>query len=228
MVCLVNVKSMNRIISSIFQRFNLEWKKAPSSFLHKQLDITRADISVSFGPRNSRRREYAAGTLTGSFASSYYEALRSTLDIDIVIAPTREQLACLVDYLQKHDYYADHDAAFQAYREQSMFNALDNETGWKIDFIFRTSRPYSQEAFRRRKAITFEGLPFFVATAEDVILSKLEWAKMGESHRQLEDAATVLKKQRQTLDRQYLVHWVASLGLEKEFETARRLSGLQR
>lgn len=165
--------------------------------------------------------------LTGSFASSYYEAFRSTLDIDIVIAPTSEQLARLIYYLQEHDYYADHDAAFQAFRECSMFNALDNETGWKIDFIFRKSRPYSQEEFQRRTAITFEGMRFFVATAEDVIISKLEWAKMGESHRQLEDAATVLKKQWHTLDRNYLAHWVARLELKTEFEKACGLSGLE-
>ena len=42
MVCFVNVKSVDRIIYSIFHRFNLEWKIAPSKFLHMLLDITRA------------------------------------------------------------------------------------------------------------------------------------------------------------------------------------------
>jgi len=42
MVCFVNVKSVDRIIFSIFNRFNLEWKyNAPSELLHKQLDGTR-------------------------------------------------------------------------------------------------------------------------------------------------------------------------------------------
>lgn len=40
MVCLVNVQSVNRIIYSIFQRFNLESKPVPSTYLHKQIDIT--------------------------------------------------------------------------------------------------------------------------------------------------------------------------------------------
>ena len=40
-MCFVNVvKSVDRVIHSIFQRFNLEWKPAPSAFLHKQLDVT--------------------------------------------------------------------------------------------------------------------------------------------------------------------------------------------
>ena len=41
MVCFVNVHSVDRIIFSIFSRFNREiGKPAPSEFLHKQLDIT--------------------------------------------------------------------------------------------------------------------------------------------------------------------------------------------
>jgi transposase-like protein len=51
MVCIVNVKSVDRIIYSIFQCFNLEWKTAPSEFLHKQLDVTPSDCSI-FSPRN--------------------------------------------------------------------------------------------------------------------------------------------------------------------------------
>jgi hypothetical protein len=165
--------------------------------------------------------------LTGSFASSYYEALRSTQDIDIVIAPTLEQLRHLVHVLQEQDYYADPDASSQAFHELSMFNVLDNKTGWKIDFIFRKSRPFSLEEFRRRRATNFEGVSLFVATAEDVVLAKLEWAKMGESHRQLEDAAMVIKKQRSTLDFEYLSRWAIDLQIQDEFTHARQLAGLE-
>ena len=41
MVCFVNLESVDRIICSIFQRFNLEWENPhPRANLHKQLDIT--------------------------------------------------------------------------------------------------------------------------------------------------------------------------------------------
>jgi transposase-like protein len=39
MVCFVNVQSVDRIIYSIFQKFNLDGKHAPSAYLHK-LDDT--------------------------------------------------------------------------------------------------------------------------------------------------------------------------------------------
>jgi hypothetical protein len=165
--------------------------------------------------------------LTGSFASSYYEALRATQDIDVVIAPTAEQLQKLIQHLQGQDYYADSHAAVPAYREQSMFNVFDNQTGWKIDFIFLKSRPFSQEEFRRRKATTFQGVPLFVATAEDVALAKLEWAKIGESTRQIDDVAALLKKQRGNLDIPYIEAWVKQLALNSQWEKAQRMAMLE-
>jgi hypothetical protein len=51
----------------------------------------------------------------------------------------------------------------------------------------------------------------FVASVEDVIVSKLEWAKMGESARQIEDVAAVFKKQHAAVNRPYIEKWVAEL-----------------
>jgi transposase-like protein len=42
MVCFVNLESVDRIIYSIFQRFNLEWERPhPQPNLLKQLDVTQ-------------------------------------------------------------------------------------------------------------------------------------------------------------------------------------------
>ena len=46
-VCFVNVKSVDRIIYSIFHRFDLEWKIASSKFLHKLLDITWTTLGLA-------------------------------------------------------------------------------------------------------------------------------------------------------------------------------------
>jgi hypothetical protein len=50
---------------------------------------------------------------------------------------------------------------------------------------------------------------------------------MGESHRQLEDAAMVIKKQRSTLDFEYLSRWAIDLQIQDEFTHARQLAGLE-
>jgi hypothetical protein len=112
--------------------------------------------------------------LTGSFASAHHGAPRSTLDIDIVIAANPAQLQTFVRSLPSSEYYSDLDAALEAHKRQSLFNVIDLATGWKIDLIIRKSRAFSLEEFDRRQLITVQGLPIFVASAEDVVIAKLE------------------------------------------------------
>ncbi|HYL13449.1 MAG TPA: hypothetical protein VEV41_10450 [Terriglobales bacterium] len=163
--------------------------------------------------------------LSGSFASAYYGAPRSTQDIDLVIEATVRQLRAFVRDLPSTEYYADLEAALDAHRGQSLFNVIDLATGWKIDLIIRKSRAFSEEEFRRRQRVSLQGLPLFVASVEDIVISKLEWAKLAESRRQIEDVAAVLRMQGKTLDMSYVEKWIRDLGLQKEWRDARAAVG---
>ena len=100
-------------------------------------------------------------------------------------------------------------------KRQSLFNVIDLATGWKIDFIIRKSRAFSEEEFRRRRPVDLEGNSLFVATAEDVVIAKLEWSKLAQSQRQIEDVAAILRVRGDSLDRAYLEKWIAELGVEQ-------------
>lgn len=165
--------------------------------------------------------------ITGSIAASYYGLTRATQDLDIVISASPEKLKTLIRLLPKEEYYAELEDALDAYRHQSMFNVLDTNRGWKIDFILQKSAPFYQQAFGRRKAVTFEGVPTSMITGEDLILSKLEWSKLGESERQIKDAAVVLQKRARELDRTYIEKWVRELGLVSQWDRARQSAGLE-
>lgn len=56
---------------------------------------------------------------------------------------------------------------------------------------------------------------FNMESPEDVILTKLEWYKMGGgvSERQWGDILGVLKVQRQKVDLEYLRHWATEIGV---------------
>jgi hypothetical protein len=164
--------------------------------------------------------------LTGSFASNLYGTGRATQDIDLVISATPDQMAPFLNSLAKSDYYFDLDAAKDAARRRSMFNVLDMSSGWKIDLIFQKLGPYHQQAFQRRIPAEIEGVPVVAATAEDLIISKLDWARMGESSRQIQDVASVLKIQRRKLDDAYIERWVAELGLGAQWSEARQLADM--
>lgn len=71
--------------------------------------------------------------LTGSVASGYHGAGRATMDIDLVIDPLPDHLDAFVHAMQASGMYASDVAARGALADQSMFNVIDPESGWKVD-----------------------------------------------------------------------------------------------
>lgn len=161
--------------------------------------------------------------VTGSLASSHHGRPRTTDDADLVIEPTRESLERLVGALSEAGFYADADRARDALRDRRQFNVIDTQTAFKVDLIVRKERPFSQAEFsRRQRSELVPGLPVSLATAEDTIVAKLEWArKAGESEKQLKDVSGVLDV-RKDLDRDYIARWARELGVLDLWE---RVSG---
>lgn len=164
--------------------------------------------------------------LTGSFASAYYGAPRATQDLDFVVEATPAQLRAFVQSLPVDQYYSDLEAALEAHRAESMFNLIDLSTGWKIDLIIRKSRLFSREEFHRRVRVDLQGVSLFVPSTEDIVIAKLEWSKLAQSQRQIEDVAAILRARRETLDRPYLQKWIRELRLEDEWRIARGTAGI--
>lgn len=153
--------------------------------------------------------------VAGSVASSHHGLPRATNDADIVIDPTPEGLDALVTALAADGYYVDAKVARDALRARRLFNVIDPESAFKVDLIIRKERPFSREEFSRRERRDLGGLAASVATPEDTILSKLEWArKGGGSDRQIEDALGVLRVGADRIDRSYIARWAAALGVE--------------
>lgn len=160
--------------------------------------------------------------LTGSFASSYHGAPRATQDVDLVIAPTAEQLRTFVALLPRDEFYADEGAALEALRLEGQFNLIDLRSGWKVDLIIRKSRPFSQEEFGRRRVVRLEGAQVPITTKEDLLIAKMEWARMGGSARQIEDAARMLRVRAAQVDQAYVERWVSELGLEEQWAAVKQ------
>ena len=67
------------------------------------------------------------------------------------------------------------------------------------------------------------GVDVATATAEDTIISKLEWSKAAGSERQLEDVAGILRLRKASLDFAYIERWVGELELGEQWDRAQRL-----
>jgi hypothetical protein len=164
--------------------------------------------------------------ISGSFGSSYHGQPRATNDLDIVIAPTEKQLFRFVESLGEN-YYVSLQAVRSAFATKSMFNIIDSHAGWKADFILRKERAFSRQEFERKRIAEVGGIDIWVTSPEDIILSKLEWSKAGQSERQFRDALGVAVVQWERLDQEYLRKWAKELlvedSLRQLLEQARKL-----
>ena len=151
--------------------------------------------------------------VAGSMSSSLHGRPRATQDADVVIDPTGDQLDPLLALLEQ-GYYVSREAALDALRDRTMFNVIDLEGGWKADLIICKDRPFSRQEFARRRQIDAMGQMLWVASPEDIILSKLEWMRGRESEVQYSDVLGVAVTQWGNLDLEYLRKWAGQLGVQ--------------
>jgi hypothetical protein len=153
--------------------------------------------------------------VAGSLASSRHGPPRSSQDVDIVIDPEAPALAQFVRRLDGEGFYVDAEHAADALARRRQFNALDPDTGLKIDLIIRKERPFSRSEFDRARTVRLRGgATVRLASAEDTILAKLEWALLaGGSERQIHDVEGIVAVQGAALDRAYIERWAGVLGV---------------
>lgn len=167
----------------------------------------------------------------GSVASSAHGLGRSTADVDLVVELVPQKVELFASRLEQA-YYLDREAIRDAIRRRGSFHLLHLESMVKIDVYLSRGRPFDRQAGNRTVARfltgTEEGRRFELASAEDVILSKLEWYEAGgrTSERQLSDIQGVLDVQGTALDLEYLRRWAPELGVADLLERALAAAGL--
>lgn len=155
--------------------------------------------------------------LSGSLALSFYGKPRMTRDIDVVVDIRGRDVTRFVQ-LFAEDFYVDEGSVRDAAARRGMFNIIHNGLMIKVDVIARGDDPYRREELERRRTLVADpgdGSPSFpvrVAAPEDLLLSKLVWAKDSLSETQLGDARNIVQSV-PDLDWSYVETWGASLGV---------------
>ncbi len=147
--------------------------------------------------------------MTGSMAMAIYAVPRMTRDIDLVIE-CRPEDATRIAALFKADCYVDVESIREAAIRQSMFKIIHTEWIIKADFIVRGDEEYRKVEFDRKRRFDVEGTPIWVVAPEDLILSKLKWAKDSNSELQLRDVQ-ILATSGTGLDWDHLQRWAKKL-----------------
>jgi hypothetical protein len=158
--------------------------------------------------------------LSGSTAMNFYARPRMTRDLDLVVELGAADVERMVSLFQE-DFSIDEQEIREALARQSLFNLVHYDTVVKVDCIIRKRAAYRQEEFKRKRAIEVEGQRIWVVSPEDLILSKLHWARDSLSELQLGDVRNILEAV-STLDWSYVEHWARELGIEPLLEKVKR------
>ncbi len=172
-----------------------------------EIDIVR-DISRKF------EQVGISYMLTGSLAMNYYAQPRMTRDIDVVVVMEPKDIDRIAA-LFRPDYYLSEENIRESLAHESIFNLIHEESVIKVDCIVRKNTEFRRTEFERREKITIQDFTTFVASKEDLILSKLFWAKDSHSETQLGDVRNLLAT---GYDTDYLRRWTRELGLDSLLE----------
>jgi hypothetical protein len=149
--------------------------------------------------------------VSGSVASSIYGTPRMTRDVDIVVDLTEFDVDRLLGAIGA-GYYVDRAAILSAVRARDVFNLIHLESMIKLDFIVRKDSEYRRLELSRRRSVRVEGTQVWLVSPEDLVLSKLAWARDRRSEVQLDDVRDMIASIAD-LDWPYVERWALSLGV---------------
>ena len=160
----------------------------------------------------------------GSLASIAHGVIRNTLDADIVADIQPDQISRFTNAL-KAEFYVNPLSIMDAILHRSSFNLIHLGTAFKVDIFLPKDRAFSRMQMERRSRRILLDEPertAWVTSAEDIILVKLEWFRLGGevSERQWRDVLGVLKTQGTGIDEAYLRHWAGEIGVLDLLERA--------
>ncbi|HMS38704.1 MAG TPA: hypothetical protein PKE69_00520 [Pyrinomonadaceae bacterium] len=148
--------------------------------------------------------------LSGSMAMISYAMMRMTNDIDIVIEAKIEDAEKIIEEFEP-DYYVPQNRVRDAISQKFMFNLLHSTKIVKVDCVLRKDDEFQKLAFSNRKKVTFSDFDVWTISRDDLILSKLNWAKTTKSEMQMRDIASII---RNGYDEEYVNFWAEKLGVK--------------
>jgi hypothetical protein len=160
----------------------------------------------------------------GSLAGAIHGAIRASIDSDIIADLHLADAERLVQALGG-EFYLDMDTIRDAIRRRGSFNLIHLRTMFKVDVFILKDRGFDRTELERRSCHVLANDPARkadIASAEDIIIAKLEWHRKGGGHseRQWLDVVGILKTQTGQLDLAYMRSWAGELGVEDLLDKA--------
>jgi hypothetical protein len=167
---------------------------------------------------NEQQADYM---IVGSLATNFYCVPRSTQDVDIVV---HSQLVSVARTLRDQVPTLSLDPQIQFESVTATQKALlrDAQRDFDIELFGLSSDDHDQQHFARRVRAEILGVPAWIATAEDMIVTKLRWCRHAGREKDVADARNLISVQGALLDWPYIEKWCERHGTREILDRLRR------
>ncbi len=152
--------------------------------------------------------------LVGSFSTNAYGTERTTRGLDVVVELSDQSILALARHLPR-EIRIDPQLRFETVTLTRKFEATVEGSPFVVEFFLLSNDPHDQQRFQRRvQAPLPDGQTVSLPTPEDVIITKLRWARHAGRQKDRDDVRDVLAVQDlgPGLDWAYILHWCDAHG----------------
>ena len=150
--------------------------------------------------------------VVGSFSTNRYARSRSTKDADLVVSAAGGQVASALRSMGK-PYRLEPQIGFESVTGTTRYLVEVEGSEFTVECFLLSDDPHDRERFDRRVRMRLApGLEAWIAAAEDVVVTKLRWAKEAGRGKDRDDVRNVLGFQAGKLDLPYIERWAAEHG----------------
>lgn len=150
--------------------------------------------------------------IVGGIVIPFVGAPRTTVDVDLIIKLSSDNMARLIGFLRANDFHASEEDMMVAISGKSHYTVEDKLSPYRLDIKGIYDR-FDQMTLERRVPLDYLGTMIYMASPEDIIIHKLRFG--GESD--MSDAKSIYIRQYGSLDMDYIITMCHQLGVYKDF-----------
>lgn len=161
--------------------------------------------------------------LVGSLATNFYCVPRSTEDADIVVQSQVVQVARQIHQAQPHIHF-NPQMGFESVTATKKIVLQTAVHGFEIELFELSAEEHDQTRFSRRTLVETMGRKVWIASLEDMVVTKLRWSQHAGREKDISDARNLMGVQHDRIDWPYVESWCDHHGTREIMERLRRES----
>ena len=159
--------------------------------------------------------------IVGSLATNFYCVPRSTEGGDVVVEPSIVSIAQQITQANTHVRF-DPQLTFESVTATRKVVLRTSEHNFEIELFQLSDDEHDQARFKRRILVETMGRKVWIASLEDMIVTKLRWSQHAGREKDISDARNLIGVQSDRVDWPYVESWCDRHGTRELLERLRR------